>query len=72
MIERHLRKDREVEEATIAMLEEDRASTRRLEKAGRIRKAWKKRADLTVYLMMVKKLEKLSVTDWDMDMDEIK
>ena len=58
-IEKHLREEREVKEATITILEEERASTKRLEKAERLKEAWKKKSELEVYLSMVRKLEML-------------
>ena len=70
-IEQGLRDTREMVEAVKAMLAEEAASTRRLEKVERLKIAWKKRMEVQQYELILKKLSELTVLELEKDMMEI-
>ena len=70
-IERGLRDTREMVEAVEAILTEEAASTRRLEKVERLKIAWKKRMEIKQYELMLKKLSELTLLELEEDMEDI-
>ena len=54
-----------------ALLAEDEACTRRLDKLARLRRGWKKKMELRKFMIMIEMLEKLALDDMDMEIEEI-
>ena len=70
-VELERRDNREEREAVMAILAEEEARSRRLQKKERVQRAWSKSMDAKKYHRMVTMMEELALMHEEMDIDDI-